>query len=265
MSDERQSERYLRAVIELLHGVKLEQFDRDGRQRVVDYVFTKLAGVAGAVEMTTYQDGRAAAWESKMSSAETITCESLRGWAVIVRLDTKHDHLRLRLPSIIAACDRHGVDDPMRLPASESGAYIEWFTAVGLSLSPSTMSAPGTVAVHLPPTVGFPRNENLDRDLGQILSSSGVASKLRKLRDHADVTERHLAVGVHAHGSGFDLFDHLLSNRGYVPQYAPPDGFEATHVWVTAGYHSVLTWTRPGGWAWRAIPRAEEAGSGDAG
>ncbi|WP_099025822.1 hypothetical protein [Mycolicibacterium palauense] len=59
-NDERNSERYLRALIELLHGVTLEQFDRDGRQRAVDYVFTSPAGVAGAVEMTTYRDGRAA-------------------------------------------------------------------------------------------------------------------------------------------------------------------------------------------------------------
>jgi hypothetical protein len=114
MGDERHSERYLRAVIELLHGVELEQFDRDGRQRAVDYVFASPNGATGAVEMTTYRDGRAAALQSNLNDdGETITCESPRGWAVTVELRTRLDRLRTRLPSVIAACDRHGVDDPV--------------------------------------------------------------------------------------------------------------------------------------------------------
>jgi hypothetical protein len=46
---------------------------------------------------------------------------------------------------------------------------------------------------------------------------------------------------VHHYGSGFDLFSQLLSQYGYVPNYAPPDDFAATHVWITGGYHPVLT------------------------
>jgi hypothetical protein len=94
----------------------------------VDYVFTSPGGVTGAVEMTTYRDGRAAALQSNLNEdGEKLGCESLRGWAVTVELGTKLDQLRKRLPSVIAACDRHGVDDPMRLPGSESGADIKWF------------------------------------------------------------------------------------------------------------------------------------------
>jgi hypothetical protein len=259
VSDERHSERYLRGVIELFHGVELRQFDRDGRQRAVDYVFTSPDGVTGAVEMTTYRDGRAAALQSNMNEyGETLSCDSPRGWAVTVELGTKLDQLRARLPSVIAACDRHGVDDPIRLPLSESGADIQWFVSAGLSLSPSALSSPGAVALRLPPTAGFPRDENLDRDLSRMFADTRIASKLAKLRDHLGVMERHLAVGVHIYGAGFDLFSQLLSHTGYVPEYALPDDFAATHLWITGGYHPVLTWTRPGGWEWRLLPRSED-------
>ncbi|MBB5163689.1 hypothetical protein [Mycobacterium sp. AZCC_0083] len=255
MSDERQSERYLRGVVELLRGVELEQFDRDGRPRAVDYVFTSSEGTTGAVEMTTYQDGRAAALQSKLNDdGETITVDSPRGWAVSVELGTKLDQLRKRLPSVVAACDRHGVDDTVRLPASEFSADVQWFLSTGLGLSPSALSAPGTVAVRLPPRAGFPQDENLDHDLDRMLADVGIVSKLSKLCDHQGVTERHLAVGVHLYGPSFDLFSQLLSPSGYVPDYAIPDDFAATHLWISGGYHPVLTWTRIGGWAWRSLP-----------
>jgi hypothetical protein len=89
-----------------------------------------------------------------------------------------------------------------------------------------------------------------------MLVDKRVASKLGKLRDHQGVTERHLAVGVHHYGSGFELFARLLSQDGYVPDYVPGDGFAATHLWITGGYHPVLTWTRSGGWSWRSLPTA---------
>ncbi|MBS4730614.1 hypothetical protein MSM1_20595 [Mycobacterium sp. SM1] len=59
---------------------------------------------------------------------------------------------------------------------------------------------------------------------------------------------------MHLYGPGFDLYDQLLSQRGYVPAHVPPDDFTATHLWITGGYRAVLTWTRPGGWAWRSLP-----------
>jgi len=140
-SGERQSEQYLRKLVEILHGVTLEQFDRDGRQRAVDYVFT-LPSVTGAVEMTTYRDGRAAAWFDKLNESETFECPSTRGWAVVVRLGTKLDQLRRRLPSVIAACDRHQVDRPEDLPAIEWSADVEWVVSNHLNLYPSAASPP---------------------------------------------------------------------------------------------------------------------------
>lgn len=255
MADERNSERYLRAVIERLHGVELEPFDRDGRQRAVDYVFTSPEGVRGAVEMTTYRDPRAAALQSKLDDGgETIAVDSPRGWAVRVALGTRLDQVRRQLPAVIAACDRQGVDDPMRLPADEYGAEVRWFVGSDVGLSPSALTPPGTVAVRLPPTAGWPRDENLDHDLDRMLTDSRVVSKLDKLRDHQGVAERHLAVGVHLYGPGFDLFDQLLSPRDYVPAYALGASVAATHLWITGGYRQVLTWTRPSGWAWRSLP-----------
>ncbi|WP_099024658.1 hypothetical protein [Mycolicibacterium palauense] len=200
----------------------------------------------------------AAALQSKLNDdGETITVDSARGWAVRVELSTRLDALRRRLPAVVTACDHHGVDDPARIPASECGADVEWFVSSGLRLSPSSLASPGTVVVWMPPTAGWPRDAALDHDLDRMLSNTGVTSKLGKLRDHTGVTERHLAVGVHHYGPGFDLFDQLLSPRGYVPQYEPPDGFAATHVWITAGYHAVLTWTRASGWSWRSLPRSD--------
>lgn len=252
-SDERHSEKFMRKVIELLHGVTLEQFDRDGRQRVVDYVFTS-PNADGAVEITTYRDSRAAAWFSKLSNSETIECASARGWTVVIELGMKLDLLKQRLPSIVAACDRHQVDHPARVPTTEWDAEVSWFVSTGINLYPSTASRPGTVRVQMPPTMGFPSDEGLDRDLDRLLSDAKIATKLRKLRDHRDVAERHLAIGVDWYGPGFDLIDNLLMKRGHVPQYVPPDDFAGSHIWLSGGSWDVLTWTRPDGWAWRSLP-----------
>lgn len=255
VGDESNSELYLRGVIESLHGVELEQFDCDGRQRAVDYVFTSPEGVNGAVEMTTYRDGQAAALQAKLNdNGETIPVDSPRGWAVRVELSTKLDQLQARLRTVIAACDHHGVDDPVRLPVSENDADVQWFVLSGLVLSPSALSAPGTVVMHLPPTTGWPRAENLDHDLERMFTDARVVSKLHKLHDHQGVTERHLAVGVDPYRAGFDLVDQLLSPRGHVPAYVPHDDFAASHLWITGGYQHVLTWRRPSGWAWASLP-----------
>lgn len=238
----------------MLHGVTLEQFDRDGLQNVVDYVFTSPSG-GGAVEITTYRDNRAAAWFSKLSSSETMECPSERGWTVVVELGTKLTQLAQRLPSVIVACDRYQVDRIDHVPVSDWDDDIQWFVATGINLYPSPASTPGTVRLQMPPTMGFPSNEGVDRDLERLLSDAKVSTKLSKLRDHRDVVERHLGIGVDWYGPGFDLIDNLLMKRDYVPQYTPPDDFAATHIWLTGGGWDVLAWTRPDGWAWRALPR----------
>lgn len=256
MSGERPSEMYLRKVIELLHGVTLELVDRDGLQNVVDYIFTSPSG-DGAVEITTAQDSRAAAWFSKLNSSEVIECASARGWTVVVELGTKLAQLKQRLPAVIAACDRHQVDRPELVPVTDWDADVQWFITTGINLYPSPASKPGTVRLQMPPTTGFPSSEGLDRDLESLLSDAKIATKLSKLRDHPDVTERHLAIGVDWYGPGFDLIDNLLKNRGYVPQYVPPDDFAATHIWLSGGGYDVLTWTRSSGWVWRSLPRPQ--------
>lgn len=256
-SGERQSERYLREVIGLLHGVTLELFDRDGLQNVVDYVFASPNG-GGAVEMTTYRDNRAAAWFSKLSDSEVIDCASERGWTVVVELGTKLAQLKQRLPVVIAACDRRRVDRPDLLPVTDWDADIRWFITTGINLYPSPASKPGTVRVQMPPTMGFPSSKGLDGDIERLLSDAKVATKLSKLRDHPDVAERHLAIGVDWYGPGFNLIDNLLMKRDYLPQYAPPDDFAATHIWLSGGGWDVLNWTRSNGWVWRSLPRPEQ-------
>ena len=252
--DERQSERYMRAVIEQLHGVTLTPHDRDGLQRAVDYVFDA-GDLQGAVEVTTVTDGRAAAWSAKLDTGQTMSCASPRGWSVTVGLDTRLSELQRRLPAIVAACDRHQVDYPSRVPVTAWDADLLWIFADDSTLHPSPTARPGTIRFGMPPALGFPDAEGLDRDLAQLLSDEKIAAKLRKLRDHAGVDERHLAIGVmDAYRTGFDLLDHLLMGRDHQPRYQPPvDDFPATHLWITGGGYSVLTWTRQGGWAWRTL------------
>ncbi|WP_333894504.1 hypothetical protein [Mycolicibacterium gadium] len=252
--DERQSERYLRMVIELLHGVTLELFDRDGLQNVVDYVFSSPNG-DGAVEITTARDGRAAAWFSKLRESDSIDCASERGWTVEVELGTKLAQLKQRLPAVIAACDRHQVDRPDLLHVDDWDADVAWFITTGINLYRSPASQPGTVRVQMPTTVGFPSSEGLDDDLARLMSDAKIATKLSKLRDHPGVTERHLAIGVDWYGPGFNLIDNLLFGFGHLPHYAPPDDFAATHIWLSGEGWDVLTWTRSTGWAWRSLPR----------
>lgn len=254
VSDESRSEAYLRGIIELLHGVELQPFDCDGRQRAVDYIFSSPEGVTGAVEMTTYRDGSAAALQAKLNNdGGTIPVDSSRGWLVQVERSTKLDRLQSRLRPLIAACDRHGVDDPVLLPADEHNVDVQWFVSSELGLSPSGLAAPGIMIVQLPPVAGWPRLENLDQDLDRMLTDKLVVSKLNKLHDHHDVTERHLAVGVDLYRAGFELVNQLLSPRGYVPEYVLPEDFAATHLWITAGFGPVLAWTRSSGWAWTPL------------
>jgi hypothetical protein len=113
--------------------------------------------------------------------------------------------------------------------------------------------------VNMPPVVAFPRTEGLDEDLADLLSSAAIATKLDKLRNHLGVSERHLAIGVSdIYGSGFDLLDNLRMGRRGLPEFEVPHGFGATHLWLTAGGYSVLTWNRADGWIWRELPKPEQ-------
>jgi hypothetical protein len=256
-SGERNSELYLKLVIEQLHGVSLTQHDRDGLQGAVDYVFTSPSR-SGAVEMTTVQDGRAAAWGSKLDDGETIACPSPRGWTVVVDLGTRLDHLRRWLPAVVAACDRYGVTSSAYLPfAAQDDADVRWFASTDNRLH-AVAGRPGTILVNMPPVVAFPRSEGLGEDLGDLLSSDAIATKLDKLRNHPGVSERHLAIGVSdIYGPGFDLLNNLAIDARDLPTFELPDGFPATHLWLTSGGYSVLTWNRANGWAWRELPRPE--------
>ncbi|WP_156747964.1 hypothetical protein [Mycobacterium sp. E3198] len=256
-SAERNSELYLRLLIEQLHGVSLTQHDRDGLQGAVDYIFMS-PSASGAVEMTTVQDRRAAAWGTELDDGETIACPSPRGWTVVVDLGTRLDHLRRRLPAIVAACDCHGVTSSTHLPfAAHDDADIRWFASTNNRLH-AVDGRPGTIRIDMPPVVAFPRTEGLDEDLAALLSSAAIATKLEKLRNHPGVSERHLAIGVpDIYGSGFDLLDNLRMGRRDVPQFQMPDGLPATHVWLTAGGYAVLTWNRTDGWIWRELCKPE--------
>ncbi len=257
MADDResQSERYLRAVIERLHKVELRRFDRNGRQRAVDYVFSSPAGVLGAVEMTTFRDRLATEMQSRLGQDRTITCGGLRSWSVTVDPGTRIDELRKRLPYVVAACDRYGVDDPVQLPDSGRCLDVQWLLSARIRLSPVALTGPGAgvAFVHLPPRAGFRRLDGFDKDLELLLADSGVVAKVFKLRDHHDVDERHLAIGVEIYGPGFDLIDELISPKHGRPRYAPKEDFRATHLWIAAGFGPVLTWNRSEGWVWKSI------------
>lgn len=253
-SDERHSELYLRLLVEQLHGVKLTQHDCEGRPSAVDYVFVS-HGASGAVEMTTVQDSRATAWAEKLGGGEIIECDSPRGWTVVVDLSTRLDQLRMRLPSVVIECDRHGVSFPEHLPvdAREDEPNIGWFLATKSRLFPVESGRKG-IRVQMPAVAAFPKDAGINQDLARLLLSPAIGKKLVKLRKHPDVTERHLAIGVvDVYGPGFDLLSNLKFERCVTPDWVPPESFSATHVWITGGSTDVLAWSRPEGWQWRAL------------
>ncbi|MCF1814182.1 hypothetical protein [Mycobacterium intracellulare] len=257
---ERHSELYLKLLVEQLHGVSLIQHDRGGLQGAVDYVFTS-PSASGAVEMTTVQDGRAAAWASKLDELDesvTFDCPSPRGWTVVVDLGTRLDHLQRRLPSVINACDQYGVTSPAQLPVTaHDAADVRWFASTYNRLHPVD-GRPGTVRVEMPSVFAFPRSDGLGEDLAKLLSSKAITTKLDKLRSHPGVSERHLAVGVSdIYAAGFDLLNDLAIDGRDLPEFEPPGGFGVTHLWFTSGGYLVLTWNRFNGWSWRQLPRPE--------
>ncbi|MCV7078462.1 hypothetical protein H7I94_24670 [Mycobacterium szulgai] len=233
--------------------MSLTQHDLDGRQGAVDYVFASPSG-SGAVEMTTVQDPRAAAWGSKLDDGGTFECASPQDWTVVVDLRTRLNDLRRRLPAVLAACDRYGVSSPAQLPAAaREDTDVRWFNSTRSRLH-AVDGRPGIIRVQMPAVFAFPRAEGLGEDLADLLSSAAIATKLDKLLSHRGVSERHLAIGVSdIYGSGFDLLDNLRMGRLDVPEYELPGGFAATHLWLTAGGQSVLTWNRADDWAWREL------------
>lgn len=252
-SREINSELYLRGVVEQLHSVVLIQHDLDGRQNAVDYVFTS-PSASGAVEMTTIQDRRAAAWGSKLDDGETIACSSPRGWTLVVDLGTRLDHLRRRLPAVVAECDRFGVTSPDQLPpAARSDVNVRWFDSTRNRLYAHD-GRPGTIRVQMPAVFAFPRAEGLGEELADLLASEAITTKLDKLRKHPGVSERHLAIGVSdIYGSGFNLLNNLAIDGQDLPEFELPDDFAATHLWLSSGGYRVLTWTRADGWVWRKL------------
>lgn len=259
--DERRTERFMARLVEVLHGVSLTPFDVDGRQRAVDYVFDS-GRTTGAVEVTTIQDGRAVQWWNKLDDGRTtIPCDSPRGWVVTVALGARLDALARRLPAVVAACDRYEVDQPSHVPWDERDHDVEWLVSSDNTLRVSTASQPGTIRIQMPTSGGFvsAASENVDIELDRVMSSGQFRRKLDKLRDHPDVDERHLAIGVDLYGPTH-LVDRLLTQRGAVPRYSPPSEFSATHVWIHGGFgQSVLTWNRVDGWSWRTLPLPKDS------
>ena len=146
-SGERNSELYLKLLIEQLHGVSLTQHDRDGRQGAVDYMF-RSPSVSGAVEMTTVQDGRAAAWGSKLGGGETIECHSPWGWTVVVDLGTRLARMdRHQAPHGLAASQFSNSQARASawrwpLPAAPRAMANCWPTAFMNKLAPCTLVVP---------------------------------------------------------------------------------------------------------------------------
>lgn len=260
-SDERRSEQYMARVVELLHGVALTPFDRDGRQRAVDYVFGS-DSASGAVEVTTIQDGRAVAWWNKLDDGErVIQCSSPRGWLVTISLGSRLDVLQRRLPAVVAVCDRHNVDRPADVPWADRDEDLQWFVAGDNSLRASVAAKPGTIRVQMPSAGGIVSSatDGVDADLAKIMSSGQLRRKLDKLQDHPGAAQRHLAIGVDLYGPPH-LVDRLLTERGSLPKYEPPEDFAATHVWICGGFgRAVLAWDRTDGWTWRKLPQADLA------
>lgn len=246
-------------VVELLHGVTLVPFDRDGRQRAVDYVFSS-EHTSGAVEVTTIQDGRAVTWWTKLDDGEkTISCPSPRGWLLTITLAARLDELQRRLPAVVAACDRHNVNRPADVPWTDSDDDLRWFISGENNLRVSDASKPGTIRIQMPPSGGVvsSASDGVDADLAQVMSSGLLRRKLDKLRDHLGVVERHLAIGVDLYGPTH-LVDRLLTKRGSLPKYDPQEDFAATHVWIYGGFgQAVLAWDRTGGWTWRTLPQPD--------
>jgi hypothetical protein len=136
-------------------------------------------------------------------------------------------------------------------------AWMSRFASTGNRLH-AVDGRPGNIRVNMPPVAAFPRTEGLDADLADLLSNAAIATKLNKLRNHPGVSERHLAIGVSdIYGSGFDLLDNLKMGRRDLPKFEIPDGFAATHLWLTAGGYSILTWNRADGWIWRELPEPD--------
>lgn len=243
-----QTERFFKALLERVNGVELEHYDTAGRQGAVDFVFPCAGGVA-AVEVTFLRNRLATQWEKLLADQPTLDVDSERSWSLVFPHIVKRDEIVAHLGVIVALCDYCGVDSPEALPAGAWTADVEWWTDHHLQLEATRRGSGGLVFLVPEGAGGFLDSETIDEGIDRLLGHPLIGRKVRKLGEHPDAVERHLAVAVDMYELAFPLVTKLTGNIKVLPKRTPSIAPLVTHLWVLGQFSfELLAWNVAHGW-----------------
>ena len=171
-----------------------------------------------------------------------------------------YDTLKGAYEHVVAACDRHNVRMPDKLPSAVvwNDAVLRWFVygsehvLIGFD---SVADEEPHVDLVLPGTGGV-----VDHSLDGLTDALAGAFQTPHFQKHfaklakSGYPERHLFVPVHYTAFEFEVIDGL-QRSSQLPPSPPPHRSELTHLWLVAQFGGIVwLWRAESGWSRHQLP-----------
>ena len=234
-------------------GAEAIPYDIDGRQSAVDYHLEWPDGRRGVLEVTLVTEATSIAWQG-MAAKEDWRWPSARSWEFRpASANFQYKQTRRAVTRAAQLCDEWLVDAPEELPMSvlAEESEVAGFLADDVGTLRRT---PFSAGVTLYPSTRTEFVDSAPDDFSAIVTSwhdqPHMASHIRKVRNAADVSERHLFLVP---------LDEVLPTRFFTDDFElpvrPPHGFEEVDsLWVWSNYwHRSLVF-RDQSWRWLEFP-----------
>lgn len=211
MSQERPEETLAFAVVATVLPVRVEQYDRDGRQGAVDAILHYTDGRAAALEVSSIgPDDEAAIMNYLGIRGHWKSIAGLtRRWLVQIPRDFHPADMR-KIDKVLPCCESHEAERLSDL----AGKYPEVDDLLQQGLRASAAGPIDVTAARayftLSPIGGFSGNgpESLPSELGSILSTPKIQARISKLAA-AGLEERHLLLIVRPSAFSWPVYEGL--------------------------------------------------------
>jgi hypothetical protein len=242
-------ERLAFAVAETVLGVKVEPYDRNGRQRAVDAVLHYTGDRRAALEVTAIGPEAEAPIQHFLGErGRSRTIAGVAGTWLVQLPRTFHPSDMRKVGEGLRRCEERGARHLSELAAA--GADHAQLARRGVHAD-RVEAAGARVHFVLSPTAGpaFPARRGLPGELDVMLGARRIQSKLEKLAA-SGLAERHLFLVVLPGAFTHPVFD-ALAFSGPLPDAVPrlPGGL--SQVWLLTGVRAGGVVRAVSGEAWR--------------